>query len=216
VSNQTAADPKATAVQLAVDHWKVAPGGAGIVLEYDNQHALVVHDLAKPITIEDVAGERPSIGWHYIAAFPVDAQGRAAGPVTLARFAWSAKHTRDEVAAYEAGPMVIVNRPLLGTQGVDGQQGPGTLIAKHAALELLLWSPQPRTDCVARLGSSRIALDETGEHAMHVALPGRYELGELDHQNDADVVSVSVECPVHRAVPMLPSWQGAAILMYVK
>ena len=40
-----------------------------------------------------------------------------------------------EVAAYEAGPMVIVNRPLLGTQGVDGQQGPGTLIAKHAALD---------------------------------------------------------------------------------
>lgn len=219
VSDQTIKDPKAEVIHLKAD----LHGGNRVTLVVDGVRGLVLHDLSKTITIEDVLQERPIQGWHYLAAFASDRAGHAIGPVTVSRFAWSSKQGKTVIEPYIHNSLVIINRPLFGTydDGSNRQQGEGTVVShpEHASLELLMWTPPGDTapaGCVSPVGNDRMALGDLGERKVRVTVPGRYQLSALEANDDGKALTIGqLECPKFTPVPMIERLQGGAIRMYV-
>jgi hypothetical protein len=218
-SDSVVEHPADGVITLDVKNWKVAPHGNGIVLVIDNERAIEIHDLKKAITVEDVMGERLAPGWHVLAVFPTDADGRSVrGVVSVARFGYGSKAKPAQIEPYLKNAMVVVNRALLGTVS-SGQNGPGLLLRTPTkpVLDVVVWFPPgtARTDCTVTLGGSELAVGPDGTKSAHVAAPGTYTLGAPERTGETLSVA-ALSCPDFKEVPMIPAWGAAAIRYYLK
>jgi len=107
-------------VEVALENWKVAPGGNGVAIVIDNQYGIVVHDVSKPIPTDSVV---PSVkrypeilqtcGWHWVAVFAVDKDGVAVKTANAIAVAPFYNRARSELPDYDIVNDKLLKQPLL-------------------------------------------------------------------------------------------------------
>ena len=124
-------EEKDRVIRIAADHWTVKPGGPGVLVVVDGIFAATIHDLTRPLRLEDLepfddtktndGGTSPlaSCGWHWVAVMPTTATGQMLDvPPTVSWYMNKSDNThwspRMPLAEEKAEPLAIINWPLMG------------------------------------------------------------------------------------------------------
>ncbi len=146
-------EEKDRVIRIAADHWTVKPGGPGVLVLVDGIYAANVHDLTKPIRLEDLEpydesktdsiGTSPlaSCGSHWIAVMPTTATGQMLDvPPVISWFMnqsdnehWS---PRMSLAEEKKEPLAIINWPLMGAyvSKISFEQPAGVVVSTPGKL----------------------------------------------------------------------------------
>jgi hypothetical protein len=134
-------EAKAQIIRLSASNWPVKPRGPGVLVVVDHMWSTVVHDLSKPIQLNELqpfsqqfGGSGPTTspmsrcGWHFIAAVPTTAEGRMLAVEPTVTWYYNVSERGDNPNGDPTKPpdsaLVIVNWPLIGTFFYG--EGPGT------------------------------------------------------------------------------------------
>jgi hypothetical protein len=238
------ADAAKRQIRLDLKHWKVSPGGNGVVLVLDNLRALEIHDLSKPIDVNDFFRGLDSeldIGWHFMAAFAVTPDGISVqGSLAVVHFIFSKDDGgRRGPSEFKDKPQMVVNRVALGHFAAR-EQHPGWVFrdAKRVVLDLLLWYPPgmaPRDDCYSKIEAVAHAGTVAGEgifdtekarssmDTAFVKVPGLYAIKNFQAPrfDDGGLLYINIlGCPKYKDIdtgvspPDNSYWNGAGMALW--